>query len=65
MQGQVIGMNIAILSGTDTFSGIGFVVPSNAITKIVVSLIQKGSIYILIWDLVAIVTWDLAEALQV
>ncbi|MFZ0225052.1 MAG: trypsin-like peptidase domain-containing protein, partial [Candidatus Nitrosopolaris sp.] len=29
MQGEVIGMNTAILSGTDTFSGIGFAIPSN------------------------------------
>jgi S1-C subfamily serine protease len=43
MQGQVIGMNTAILSGTDTFSGIGFAIPSNTITKIVPSLIEKGS----------------------
>ena len=44
MQGQVIGMNTAILSGTDTFSGIGFAIPSNTITKIVPSLIEKGSL---------------------
>jgi S1-C subfamily serine protease len=43
MQGEVIGMNTAILSGTDTFSGIGFAIPSNTITKIVPSLIVKGN----------------------
>jgi S1-C subfamily serine protease len=42
MQGQVIGMNTAILSGTDTFSGIGFAIPADTITKIVPSLIEKG-----------------------
>ncbi|HXX98836.1 MAG TPA: trypsin-like peptidase domain-containing protein [Candidatus Bathyarchaeia archaeon] len=42
MQGEVIGMNTAILSGTDTFSGIGFAIPSNTITKIVPALIAKG-----------------------
>ena len=42
MQGQVVGMNTAIISGSDTFSGIGFAIPSNAITKIVPSLIEKG-----------------------
>jgi S1-C subfamily serine protease len=42
VQGQVVGMNTAILSGTDTFSGIGFAIPSNSITKIVPSLIEKG-----------------------
>jgi S1-C subfamily serine protease len=41
-QGEVIGMNTAILSGTDTFSGIGFAIPSNTITKIVPTLIEKG-----------------------
>ena len=42
MQGEVIGMNTAILSGTDTFSGIGFAIPSNTIKKIASSLIEKG-----------------------
>jgi S1-C subfamily serine protease len=42
MQGEVIGMNTAILSGTNTFSGIGFAIPSNSITKIVPTLIEKG-----------------------
>jgi S1-C subfamily serine protease len=42
MQGEMIGMNTAILSGTNTFSGIGFAIPSNAITKIVPTLIEKG-----------------------
>lgn len=39
---QVIGMNTVILLGTDTFSGIGFAIPSNTIAKIVASLIQNG-----------------------
>jgi S1-C subfamily serine protease len=43
MRGQFVGMNTAILSGTDTFSGIGFAIPSNTLTKIVPSLIEKGS----------------------
>ena len=41
-QGEMIGMNTAILSGTNTFSGIGFAIPSNTITKIVPILIEKG-----------------------
>ena len=41
-QGEMIGMNTAILSGTTTFSGIGFAIPSNTITKIVPTLIEKG-----------------------
>ncbi|MGB6530027.1 MAG: trypsin-like peptidase domain-containing protein [Candidatus Nitrosopolaris sp.] len=41
-RGQMIGMNTAILSGTNGFSGIGFAIPSNTITKIVPILIEKG-----------------------
>jgi S1-C subfamily serine protease len=41
-QGKIIGMNTAILSGTNTFSGIGFAIPSNTIAKIVPTLIEKG-----------------------
>jgi S1-C subfamily serine protease len=39
---EVIGMNTAIVSSTDTFSGIGFAIPSNTITKIVPILIENG-----------------------
>ena len=42
MQGEMIGMNTAILSATNTFIGIGFAIPSNTITKIVPTLIEKG-----------------------
>ena len=42
MQGEVVGMNTAGLSDTGTFSGIGFAIPSNTITKIVPALIAKG-----------------------
>ncbi|MFY9797186.1 MAG: trypsin-like peptidase domain-containing protein [Candidatus Nitrosopolaris sp.] len=41
-RGEMIGMNTAILSGTNAFSGIGFAIPSNTITKIVPTLIEKG-----------------------
>ena len=40
-QCEMIGMNTAILSGTNTFFGIGFAIPSNAIAKIVPTLIEK------------------------
>jgi S1-C subfamily serine protease len=43
MQGQVVGVNSAIISGTGTFSGLGFAIPSNSITRIVPILIEKGS----------------------
>jgi S1-C subfamily serine protease len=42
-RGEVIGMNTAILSGTDKLSGIGFAIPSNTINKIIPILIEKGS----------------------
>ena len=40
--GEMVGMNTAILSGTNIFSGIGFAIPSDTITKIVPTLIEKG-----------------------
>jgi S1-C subfamily serine protease len=42
-QGEVVGINTAIFSGTGTFSGIGFAVPSNTIAKVVPTLIHKGT----------------------
>ena len=42
MRGQVIGINTAIQSITGEFSGIGFAVPSNTISKIVPTLIKEG-----------------------
>jgi S1-C subfamily serine protease len=38
----MIGMNKALLSDTNAFSGIGFAIPSNTIAKIVPILIEKG-----------------------
>jgi S1-C subfamily serine protease len=43
MQGQVIGINTAITSDTGTFSGIAFAIPSSTITRIVPTLIEKGT----------------------
>jgi S1-C subfamily serine protease len=43
MRGEVIGINSAIFSSTGEFSGIGFAIPSNTISKVVPSLITKGS----------------------
>jgi S1-C subfamily serine protease len=43
MQGQVVGINTAILSDTGNgFSGLGFAVPSNTVAKAVPMLIQKS-----------------------
>jgi len=64
-QGQVIGMNTAILSGTDTFSGVGFAIPSNTITKIASSLISRGYyIHPYLGLSGATLTSDLAENLK-
>ena len=35
-------MNTAIFSGTGTFSGIGFAIPSNTMTRVIPTLIEKG-----------------------
>jgi S1-C subfamily serine protease len=42
-KGEVIGMNTAILSSTEDFSGIGFAIPSETIIKELNSLILTGS----------------------
>lgn len=43
MNGKVIGINTAIFSNTGAYSGIGFAIPSNFISKIVPSLIKFGN----------------------
>ena len=43
MQGRVIGINTAIFSNTGVYSGVGFAIPSNTISKVANSLIQTGS----------------------
>lgn len=42
MRGEVVGINTAIQSATGEFTGVGFAVPSQTITKIVPSLISEG-----------------------
>jgi S1-C subfamily serine protease len=61
MKGQVIGMNTAGLFG----SGIGFAIPSNAITRIVPALIEKGN-YTHPWLglTAATLTSDLADSVE-
>src|SRR5215217_4879591 len=61
MNGQVIGMNTAGLFG----SGIGLAIPSNAITRIVPALIEKGN-YTHPWLglTAATLTSDLAETVE-
>ena len=43
MQGQVIGISTAILSGTGTFSGVVFAIPSDLILKETPIIIQTGT----------------------
>src|SRR5918999_1812345 len=66
MKGQVIGMNTAtFMSDTSGFSGIGLAIPSNAITRIVPALIEKGN-YTHPWlgFTAATLTSDLAESVE-
>ncbi|HVD08669.1 MAG TPA: trypsin-like peptidase domain-containing protein [Nitrososphaeraceae archaeon] len=42
-QGRVVGINTAIISNTGVYSGVGFAIPSNTISKVATSLIQNGS----------------------
>jgi len=42
LQGEVIGMNTAIISRSADFSGIGFAIPSDTVTREVNSLIETG-----------------------
>ena len=43
LKGEVVGMNTAIISNTRDFSGIGFAIPSDTITREAQSLINTGS----------------------
>jgi S1-C subfamily serine protease len=43
MQGQVIGMNTAIISNTGTYFAGGFAIPSNDIVPIIAELIGNGN----------------------
>jgi S1-C subfamily serine protease len=43
MNGQVVGINTAVLSSTGAFSGIGLAIPSNSIARIAPVLIQRGN----------------------
>jgi S1-C subfamily serine protease len=43
LHGQAVGITTAIYSSTGQFSGIGFAVPANTISKVIPSLITTGS----------------------
>lgn len=42
LRGEVIGINTAIDTETSTFSGVGFAIPSNTVSRIVPDLIEDG-----------------------
>ena len=42
MRGEMIGINTAIQSATGEFTGVGFAIPSQTVTKIIPTLIVKG-----------------------
>jgi S1-C subfamily serine protease len=44
MAGEVIGVNTAIESTVQQFSGVGFAVPSNTVARVVPQLIEKGKV---------------------
>jgi serine protease Do len=44
MSGEVIGINTAIVSGTDSFAGLGFALPSNTAVKVYNQLSQHGKV---------------------
>lgn len=41
--GNVIGVNVAILSGTGSNSGVGFAIPANTVRRVVPYLLEKGT----------------------
>ncbi len=43
IRGEVIGVNTAIRSESGVFEGVGYAVPSNALTRVVPALIEQGS----------------------
>src|SRR6056297_3327516 len=44
LEGQIVGINSAIASNTGSYSGYGFAVPSNIVTKVVADLLKYGSV---------------------
>lgn len=43
LKGKVVGMNTAIISSTNDFSGIGFAIPSDTILREIDALIEEGT----------------------
>jgi len=43
LKGQVVGVNTAIISGTGTFAGVGFAIPSDTIKREIDGLVENGT----------------------
>lgn len=61
LKGQVVGVNTAIISGSGTFAGVGFAIPSDTVKRELPDLIAKGT-YIHPWVGISGVDVDLAIA---
>jgi len=48
LDGQVVGVNAQIASGSGTSSGVGFAIPSNVVSRVTPALIENGS-YVWPW----------------
>jgi len=61
LKGQVVGVNTAIISGSGTFAGVGFAIPSDTVKRELSDLIANGA-YIHPWVGISGVDVDLAIA---
>jgi len=61
LKGQVVGVNTAIISGSGTFAGVGFAIPSDTVKRELPDLIANGT-YIHPWVGIGGVDVDLAIA---
>jgi len=61
LRGQVVGVNTAIISGSETFAGVGFAVPSDTVKRELPDLIATGG-YVHPWVGIAGVDINLAIA---
>jgi len=65
MQGQLIGINTALVSSSDANSGIGFSIPSNMVHSVIAQLIQYGKVERgVLGVIVQNITPELAQALN-
>ena len=66
LQGQLVGINTAIISPTDQNNGIGFAIPSNMVKSVAQQLIKYGTIKRgMLGMIIQNLTPDLAHAMQI